>query len=704
MGTLYLVATPIGNLEDVTRRAVRVLSEVTRVLAEDTRRTVVLMDHLGLRVPLVSLHEHNEAGRTDQALAWLGEGENLALVSDAGTPLISDPGERLVRAAAEAGHEVVPLPGPSAVLSALVSSGLASGSFVFLGFPPRKGEERSQLLDRVAGSEETVVLFESPERLDSLFADLAPACGEERRVAVARELTKVHEEVFRGTLAEAVLYYERTPPRGEVTVVIESSPERGPPDAVDQEVARTLARTLVHEGLRPSHAAREVARRLGLPRNLAYEIVQGLGREWTAAAEGHGRVTEAVDAVRLHLRRRAALAGVLWGAAGFGAVLVLAWWLAGPDGWRQGSAVPLLLDLSLLLLASCLALVLGRGRCRWPAESPVVREMEYSAGLDTGEVEGVLQLARAVPAGVSASLAALAERGVVGRLDLPESRLSGALGVQARLWVRRGGAILAMVAPMTVLLLVSSPARSMGAWSGLGRPLSLIARPELPPIQVAPGDVEVSRGSPLTVTVSAPGRAEVTLRWQGAGDVARTETKATEGLEVGFRFPSVRVEIEYSVTTPDGAQSPRFLISPVDPLLVSDVTVALTFPPHTGRAPEEYRGETPPLVIPVGTRLGLEGQATRPLSEARLEREEDGLGVPLEVAGLGFSGDWLPRDGGRYQWRFLDSDGKAAEIVPPPLEVTVVPDSAPAVPLCVSCRGHGAPTQPAPAAGDRGSG
>ena len=255
------------------------LSEVTRVLAEDTRRTVVLMDHLGLRVPLVSLHEHNEAGRTDQALAWLGEGENLALVSDAGTPLISDPGERLVRAAAEAGHEVVPLPGPSAVLSALVSSGLASGSFVFLGFPPRKGEERSQLLDRVAGSEETVVLFESPERLDSLFADLAPACGEERRVAVARELTKVHEEVFRGTLAEAVLYYERTPPRGEVTVVIESSPERGPPDAVDQEVARTLARTLVHEGLRPSHAAREVARRLGLPRNLAYEIVQGLGRE-----------------------------------------------------------------------------------------------------------------------------------------------------------------------------------------------------------------------------------------------------------------------------------------------------------------------------------------------------------------------------------------------------------------------------------------
>ena len=279
MGTLYLVATPIGNLEDISRRAARVLSEVTRVLAEDTRRTVVLMEHLGLRVPLVSLHEHNEAARTEQALAWLAGGEDLALVSDAGTPLISDPGDRLVRAAVEAGHAIVPLPGPSAVLTALVSSGLPSDRFVFLGFPPRRGGERSRLLDRVAGSEETVILFESPERLGSLLGDLAGVCGEGRRVAVARELTKVHEEVVRGTLAEALRYYEETPPRGEVTVVIESAAERGPPDAADQAAARSLARALVDEGLRPSHAAREVARRLGLPKNLAYEIVQEVERE-----------------------------------------------------------------------------------------------------------------------------------------------------------------------------------------------------------------------------------------------------------------------------------------------------------------------------------------------------------------------------------------------------------------------------------------
>src|SRR5688572_11761553 len=201
MGTLYLVATPIGNLEDISRRAARVLGEVTRVLAEDTRRTAVLLDHLGVRAPLVSLHEHNEAERTEEALGWLAAGDDLALVSDAGTPLVSDPGARLVRAAAGGGHAVVPLPGASAVLAALVASGLSSDRFAFLGFPPRKGVERARLLDRVAGAEETVVLFESPERLGTLLADLAEACGPERGVAVARELTKLHEQFVRGTLA-----------------------------------------------------------------------------------------------------------------------------------------------------------------------------------------------------------------------------------------------------------------------------------------------------------------------------------------------------------------------------------------------------------------------------------------------------------------------------------------------------------------------
>lgn len=276
MGTLYLVATPIGNLEDVSRRAARVLGEVDRVLAEDTRRTAVLLEHLGIRAPLVSLREHNEAERTGDVLAWLLAGEDLALVSDAGTPLVSDPGARLVRAAAAAGHRIVPLPGPSAVLAALVASGLSTERFTFLGFPARKGVERARLLDRVAGAEETVVLFESPERLEALLGELVEACGSERAVAVARELTKLHEEVVRGTLAEALRYYSENPPRGEVTLVVEALPTPAAPDAADRSAARTLARALLDEGIRPSHAARELARRLGLPRNLAYEIVQNL--------------------------------------------------------------------------------------------------------------------------------------------------------------------------------------------------------------------------------------------------------------------------------------------------------------------------------------------------------------------------------------------------------------------------------------------
>jgi 16S rRNA (cytidine1402-2'-O)-methyltransferase len=193
-----------------------------------------------------------------------------------------------VRAAADAGHDVIPLPGPSAVLAALIASGLSTERFTFLGFPPRKGEERGALLERIAGSEETVVLFESPERLGALLSDLIAACGAERPVAVARELTKVHEEVTRGTLSEALRYYEEHPPRGEVTVVVDRAARSKDPDAADEAAARALARALLDEGLRPSHAAREVARRLGLPRNLAYQIVQALGPAGPHEKHGEG--------------------------------------------------------------------------------------------------------------------------------------------------------------------------------------------------------------------------------------------------------------------------------------------------------------------------------------------------------------------------------------------------------------------------------
>jgi 16S rRNA (cytidine1402-2'-O)-methyltransferase len=274
MGTLYVVSTPIGNLEDVTRRAARVLCEADRVLAEDTRRTGQLLGHLGSEARMVSLHAHNEASRRSLVLEWLEEGLEVALVSDAGTPLVSDPGARIVQAALEGGHAVVPIPGASAVLTALVASGLSADRFVFMGFLPRRGAERQRLLGRVARSEETVVLFESPERLRSLLADLEVSCGEARRVAVARELTKLFESTVRGTLSEVRRYYEKQHPRGEVTVVIEAASPEMARDPISEESARELARSLLEGGAPPSRAARELARKLDMPRNLAYQIVQ----------------------------------------------------------------------------------------------------------------------------------------------------------------------------------------------------------------------------------------------------------------------------------------------------------------------------------------------------------------------------------------------------------------------------------------------
>lgn len=275
MSTLYLVSTPIGNLDDVSGRAAQTLRAVDRILAEDTRRTRVLADHVGADAPLVSLHAHNERQRLDRITAWLDAGEDLALVSDAGTPLVSDPGGRVVDAVVEHGHRVVPIPGPSAVLAALVGSGLPAERFVFLGFPARKGRERDADLDRIAGSGETVVLFESPHRLVRLLEDLDERCAAGRRVAVARELTKLHEEFVRGTLPEVAGYYRERPPKGEVTVVVAPA---DPDDAevdVEAEAAR-LARELLDDGMRASTVAKEVAGRLDLARNDAYRIVHDL--------------------------------------------------------------------------------------------------------------------------------------------------------------------------------------------------------------------------------------------------------------------------------------------------------------------------------------------------------------------------------------------------------------------------------------------
>jgi 16S rRNA (cytidine1402-2'-O)-methyltransferase len=221
VGTLYLVATPIGNLDDMTLRALHVLESVPLIAAEDTRHTLKLLNHFGLRRPLTSLHAHNETRQLQSILRRL-EQHDVALVSDAGTPALSDPGVRLVSAAVAAGYPVVPVPGPSAVLAALITSGLPTNQFTFLGFLPRKRGELERTLREAGEARRTFVFFESPHRLLKTLAIMQSVLGP-RSLVVAREITKVHEQFLRGTPATLLEHFEKSPPRGELTVVVAGS-------------------------------------------------------------------------------------------------------------------------------------------------------------------------------------------------------------------------------------------------------------------------------------------------------------------------------------------------------------------------------------------------------------------------------------------------------------------------------------------------
>jgi 16S rRNA (cytidine1402-2'-O)-methyltransferase len=270
--SLYIVSTPIGNLGDMSHRAVEVLGKVDVILAEDTRRTGTLLRHFGIEGRLISAHEHNESARARLVVELLGEGKEVALVSDAGTPLLSDPGGRLVRAAVEAGFEVVPVPGASALLAALVASGLSADRFTFYGFIPRKGGSRDALLREMAASPLTSVIYEAPQRVARLVEDLASAAGRDRRVVLARELTKLHEEVYRATLGEASHRFDDVEPRGEFVVLLEGREETVADVEAQAETARTLAEALLAQGVSPSAVARELRERLHISRNEAYQL------------------------------------------------------------------------------------------------------------------------------------------------------------------------------------------------------------------------------------------------------------------------------------------------------------------------------------------------------------------------------------------------------------------------------------------------
>ncbi len=273
VGRLILVGTPIGNLGDLTPRAVEALAAADLVCCEDTRRTGRLLQHAGVRAAALRVvNDHTEAGAIDDLLVRLGQGQRIVVVSDAGMPGISDPGERSVAAAVAAGFAVEVVPGPSAAITALVVSGLPAGRFVFEGFLPRKGSGRTERLAALAPERRTVVLYEAPHRVARTLADLAEACGSDRRVVLARELTKLHEEHWRGTLADAVAHVGEVAPRGEYVLVLDGAP--APVEVTDDAILAALA-SARSQGDSTRDAVTAVATELGIARRRVYALATG---------------------------------------------------------------------------------------------------------------------------------------------------------------------------------------------------------------------------------------------------------------------------------------------------------------------------------------------------------------------------------------------------------------------------------------------
>jgi 16S rRNA (cytidine1402-2'-O)-methyltransferase len=267
MSTLFLVATPIGNLEDISPRAVRILKTVRLIAAEDTRHTARLLKRYDVHTPSLSYHEHNKLVRLYAVLEALAEGD-VALVSDAGTPGLNDPGYELVRAAVGAGHNVSPIPGACAPIAALVASGLPTDAFLYMGYLPRKQGERRHFLERIAALPYTLIFLEAPHRLTSALQDLQQCLGD-RKVSVARELTKLHEEFFRGRLSEAIAHFNQNPPRGEFTLVLEGgkiSTGRWPEEQVDAELDAEIS-----NGESASQIAAHLAKTSGWSRRQIYQ-------------------------------------------------------------------------------------------------------------------------------------------------------------------------------------------------------------------------------------------------------------------------------------------------------------------------------------------------------------------------------------------------------------------------------------------------
>lgn len=272
--TLYVVGTPIGNLEDMTFRAVRILQTVDMIAAEDTRHTGKLLQHFEVKTPQISYHEHNRTSRIPELLEYLANNKAIALVSDAGMPGISDPGYELVKACIEAGISVVPIPGANAAITALSAAGLPTDRFVFEGFLPAKTQQRREHLESLQTESRTLIFYESPHRLQDTLQDLAEVWGSDRQIVLGRELTKLYEEFWRGTVAEAIAHYSQREPQGEYTLLVAGIPASQP--QLTEEELKAELKQLISQGISRSQASRQLAKVTSLPRRQLYQLALSL--------------------------------------------------------------------------------------------------------------------------------------------------------------------------------------------------------------------------------------------------------------------------------------------------------------------------------------------------------------------------------------------------------------------------------------------
>ena len=382
---------------------------------------------------------------------------------------------------------------------------------------------------------------------------------------------------------------------------------------------------------------------------------------------------------RARVAGRVAALAAAWGGSGVLALLVAARFGAGAAGWAAGSAGPLVFAAAIAAVAGSSAWWWARLRAHWAGERAVARAMDEAAGLAPGAVLGGLELSRASPPGTSAGLRAAAVRSVGERVAASPAERAGALGERLRSRARRAQVVLAATAVVLAAVVARAPGEAIGAWSGLLTPVAILAEPPVPAVGATPGTGEAARGSEVEVEVLAPLRDSAELHWTSAGQVDRVRALPLREGAARTRLPPLVAVTRYWVETADGARSPDYVLTPVDPLFVADVDAIVSHPPHTGLPPAERRGAVTALDVVEGGRIALSGAGNRAVGRARLLRDDGSAEVEFEVQGASFSAEWTPRRGGAFAWALSDAQGGAAAVTPPPLEIRLIADSAPQV-------------------------